>query len=571
MNPLIAKMSAPLPEQSIAPSLRFDAVTTRATCLLRATLAFSGLLVAGLGQAHIGSHASLAWFVLLLYSIYSIGLYSLALYRESLLRLRIWHWADVGWYAALVALTGGQDSVFSWFFIFPILVSSFRFGFAEGMAVSVVAEVSWLAVSLTEPAGSIEAQWQWLLLRAILLLALGYVIARWASFEIVQQRRLSFLREINRIPNPRFGPDRLIGASLERLRDFYKADTCLAVMSAGDAPPRILMAEDGRRGSALAGPTASVLAAELLSLPDRCAVAYSAPSRSMQWRGARVHVEAEGDKTQARAGRKQAEELARYLDAGSWVSVPLELRGASAGRLYLMSQRGRFDVSDIRLLRQAVEQLMPIVETVQLLDGLVSDAAEKERNKISLDLHDSTIQPYLGLKLGLESLSRKVAPDNVLAADLDELCKMTNDSIAELRRYVRELKGQPQERSASPLLEGVQRQVDKFGKFYGIEVDLNAAPNLNLNDRLTAEVLQMIGESLSNIGRHTDSRRVTINLSRRGEHFLAQIINHGSEKSVDWRHFTPGSITQRAAHLGGAVDVSPLPDGGTAVTVDIPL
>src|SRR5678815_6129832 len=67
-----------------------------------------------------------------------------------------------------------------------------------------------------------------------------------------------------------------------------------------------------------------------------------------------------------------------------------------------------------------------------------------ERQKISRDIHDSAIQPYIGLKLGLEALARKVPPDHPLYKDIARLVDMTSMEIAGLRRYVKGLKGQPE-------------------------------------------------------------------------------------------------------------------------------
>src|SRR5678809_1131489 len=66
-----------------------------------------------------------------------------------------------------------------------------------------------------------------------------------------------------------------------------------------------------------------------------------------------------------------------------------------------------------------------------------------ERQKISRDIHDSAVQPYIGLKLALEALARKVPPDHPLYKDIARLVDMTSMEIAGLRRYVKGLKGQP--------------------------------------------------------------------------------------------------------------------------------
>ena len=74
----------------------------------------------------------------MLYGIYSVGVYLLALHRDDLAAYRCWHWIDVGCYAVLIALSGGSSSVLALLFVFPILVASFRCGFAEGLHVSAV-------------------------------------------------------------------------------------------------------------------------------------------------------------------------------------------------------------------------------------------------------------------------------------------------------------------------------------------------------------------------------------------------------------------------------------------------
>jgi signal transduction histidine kinase len=60
--------------------------------------------------------------------------------------------------------------------------------------------------------------------------------------------------------------------------------------------------------------------------------------------------------------------------------------------------------------------------------------AFQERRRISRDLHDSAVQPYIGLKLGLEAMRCRFRRTE-LARDLDELIKIASDGIGELRQY----------------------------------------------------------------------------------------------------------------------------------------
>ena len=536
----------------------------RVIFLVRLILSCAGLLILGQAQFVAGVHGTAGEIVLGLFVLYSLGLYAMAVLSDIRMRGWRWHWLDTAWGLGILAASGGGDSVFHLFFLFPVLWASTVWSAREGRAVLVFSVMSALAVGVAQTLPA--PPWPLVLSRAMLLAMVGYAIVHWSGVSIQQKRRLVLLQNLNRVPNPRFGPARLIEATLERLRDFYQADTCLAVLRSTEASC-VYMAEKGHSGTSLKGDDVAELALKLLGLADPVSVCV-APGRFPQ-QGARMCFDGVGGEPEG-AVRTAVAELSNYLDGGAWVSVPLLLRGESAGRLYVLSKGVRFDRNDMAILRQAGEHLMPLVETVQLLDGLATQAASKERGRLSLDMHDVTIQPYLGLKLGLESLRRKALPGNPLLPDLDELFVMTNDSIADLRRYLRGLKGS-HAAPLSPLLDGVQKQVDQFFRLYGIETELNCAPDLYLNDRLTAEVLPMVGESLSNIGRHTRSRRVTLNLQHRGESFICQTVNHGAKDAPPWKPFTPVSLSRRAEQLGGRVMVDRLPDNGSVVSVEIPL
>jgi signal transduction histidine kinase len=200
---------------------------------------------------------------------------------------------------------------------------------------------------------------------------------------------------------------------------------------------------------------------------------------------------------------------------------------------------------------------------------LAKTAAAAERKRISLDLHDGAIQPYLGLKLGLEALRRKVSPGDALASDIDELYRMTQDSIMELRGYVRALDGRMCERTA--LADGLQRQVERFRCFYGLTIDLHLPPDLDVASGLSAELVQMVGEGLSNVGRHTASRQVSVIVARADAQLVVDVVNHGGAEAGAWRPFTPGSLTRRADYLNGCVQVMPEGTGGSIVRIAIPL
>ena len=122
------------------------------------------------------------------------------------------HWLDVTWFFVIVAFTGGVNSFLFLFFFFSILVSSLRWGFDEGARVTLASVILYSSSALIV---SGEFALPRLLLRAMFLLALGYLIAQLGENQLQLKRRLALLRGLSQLSNPRFGVDRTITAMLE--------------------------------------------------------------------------------------------------------------------------------------------------------------------------------------------------------------------------------------------------------------------------------------------------------------------------------------------------------------------
>jgi signal transduction histidine kinase len=124
--------------------------------------------------------------------------------------------------------------------------------------------------------------------------------------------------------------------------------------------------------------------------------------------------------------RAALEQLANLLETDSFITMPVYFGHRPIGRLYATSRRFRYVEPDLRFLQQVIGQAALVVENIQLLDRLASQVATQERQRISRDLHDGTIQPYIGL------LTEALPPgsDTLLAAEADDLARMAGEGIA---------------------------------------------------------------------------------------------------------------------------------------------
>lgn len=523
--------------------------------------------------------------VLVLYIAYSAALYLLTARRiRHKQAIPPWsYWADIGWYTLLLALSGGAHSIFFFGFFFAILVASFEWGFTSGLLATVISAVLFVTVGLVTANDGSNFELHRFLVRLLYLFVLGYLMAHWGGLKVTLNRRLKLLREIATVTSARMGVDPLIDSTIDRLRTFYDVDTYLLILAdSGAADYRLHRVK--RYNSAAprdARPIPEEMAEVLLGLPAEHAVISREGLRG--WRRLDHIYDVTKHESVANVGDTRST-LATLLDAKSLVTVPLRHHNQTVGRLYLTSERRRaFNTSDVQFLIQVADYLMPVIDSIRLVDRLAAEAAEEERKRIARDIHDSIIQPYIGLQMGLAGVRQKLTGDGIdlssdrnnllevirdAAADTDHLIDMTGEGINDLRRYVHGLRDAGE--SEGGLISSVRRFASKFTQATDIVVQVRADGDIRVDDRLASEMFQIIVEGLSNIRRHTQSERALIDIERSDSRLILRIENDGTRGSTP-PPFKPRSITERALSLGGRAYVEAFGDMGTSVIVEIPL
>jgi signal transduction histidine kinase len=562
-----------LPRQGSRSGVRVEAVDARMLAIMRCVLALSALVIIWIDPLEPSRLVELTYASLGAYCVYGVGVALLAWRTDWPPPVRALHWLDVAFYAYLVALTEGTSSIFFQFFLFAILVASFSRGFREGFAVAVASFALFLTVGvLASPTGK-AFELDRTLLRAVYLLGLGYVIAHMGGYELLLKRRLRLLQEITHHWNPRLGVEHAIGSNLERLLEFYGAASCVLVLHRPGTAAAYLMhrALRGRPGEAsIANLLAEGAARALLGLPATVG-AYGHDPAGPWWtqrRGFAAHDIETETRAEMRAAELQA--LANLLDAHALLTVPYAQRDGTHGRIFLTDARRGFGHSDVDFLTQVSAAIATVVENMQLMEQLVARAGEHERLAISRDLHDTTIQPYIGLKMSLDALRRTAGPDNPLSRQIADLVDMTEMTIRDLRGYAERLRDQAP-LAGEFLVAAVRRQIERLGRFYGLEVELTSELSPRLQGRLAAEAFQIIAEALSNVLRHTASKKASVSMRCDESNLLLKIGNESRGGAGMAPVFTPRSIAERAKALGGETRVDSLPEGRTVVQVSVPL
>jgi signal transduction histidine kinase len=552
-----------------ASALHSTVLDNRIVAVMRLVLAASGLIIILIDPSEPSRFVVSTYLALSLYVAHSVVLCVSAFRSVESKKLGLLqsHWWDVAWYVLLIALSRGTSSIFFFGFFFAILVASFREGFASGFRTTCISVFLFSTVGfVTAPSGD-EFELNRFLIRPIYLLVLGYMMSYWGGFEIKLKRRLDLLREVTVLSNPRFGVDRTITMLMERVQQFYGAQGCI-IVTIKDAQAHQYHIHQSTKTNTYSQPLAPNVAHLLLALPPTSAVVYW----GHQWWHWLLHASEyqaydtpSGQRIKIEPERLQS--LTATLETCTFVSVPVYYHTNIRGRAFLLSNTSSFDSSDPDFLLQLTAQVIPVIDNIQLVDQLASSAAEEERRRIARNLHDSVIQPYIGLQMGLNAVRQKLIRGELVTSDVDRLITIVDDEVGSLRSYVGTLKNHVEHEES--LVPSIRRFAEKFTIATGITISINTAPDLAINDRLAAELFQMVAEALSNIRRHTQATHAEISLTRHGNTVMLNIANKADDGSSST--FVPKSITERAGALGGRALVTRNEQNQTIVNIAIPL
>lgn len=542
---------------------------------VRFVIACTCLLVFFLEPINSGIPKEFTHILLISYCLYSaifVFVYDMQSFQKFVSN-RLIYWIDVIVFSALIAFTGGVDSVFFFFLFFPIIVAAFSYGLIEGQKVIAFSVIVFTVVGVTfiPPGKSYDLGLA--IMRPIILIVFGAMIAFWGEGRIVLKRRLGLLQEIGTNWNPRFGFNHAIMINLHRLVEFYNGSRCILVKERADQIPKFVMYScDRDKPIVKASPKeiSDTTAKVLFSLPNSIAVAYENPS-AHSLRNFNRYIAYDIDTLESSTNYLNVcETLSNLFDEESFLSVPYKQQGVTSGRIFLTAGKREFTRSDVGFTQQVAEVIASVVENMHLIENLIAEAEGQERHRISLDVHDTTIQPYIGLTLALDALAQDFQDNTHLTANIREIIMMANMTIQDLRSYKDTLREKSLMRG-DVLISGVKNQVERLLRFYGIQVEVEGSVDPNLSGRMAEAAFQIIKEGLSNILRHTNAKSGFVNFQSTETELLLQIGNELDNNAQGKNKFKPKSIFERVNSLNGSARVETNQNGYTVIVVTIPL
>lgn len=223
------------------------------------------------------------------------------------------------------------------------------------------------------------------------------------------------------------------------------------------------------------------------------------------------------------------------------------------------------------------------LKELDVYSQIMIDGIEKERKRISKELHDTIIQNLKVIQLENETI--EINDDKGLLLNRKNKIKaITDESIKQLRKLCHNLN--PPEIKSS-LLASLTAIFNQFREDSNIQLNIKAEDDLITGTFTTQQILhifRIVQESLINIKNHADAKTVSILIRNKNKlengitikYLLIFIMDDGigfDENKINKseRHFGIENMRERAKLLGGKLDIISEIGEGTEITLEVPL
>ena len=261
-------------------------------------------------------------------------------------------------------------------------------------------------------------------------------------------------------------------------------------------------------------------------------------------------------------------------EMGPAMFLPLAVRDRALGTLAVSNRPGgrTFSHEDLALVETFAGQASVAIEYGRAQGELKRLTVMDERERIAKELHDGVIQSLFAVGMGLQSAAT-LSRDPDLERRVSDAVSEIDHAIRDLRNYIFGLR--PGILADRQLDQAIRRLTEDFqgktGVTTAVEIDGRVAAEISGR---AGDVIQLIREALSNVGRHAEAATCRVSLFRADGRALLEIDDDG-------KGFDPAAskvkgqglqnLAEGANSLGGELEVVSATGDGTTIRVRVPL
>lgn len=254
----------------------------------------------------------------------------------------------------------------------------------------------------------------------------------------------------------------------------------------------------------------------------------------------------------------------------SFLGMPMLFQDSVVGHLYCTNHRdGAFTRDDEEILGFLARHAAVLIHTARLTQELQGAILAEERQRISMDLHDGTLQAVYGVILGLDTLMARDLADLDVHTVLEDVADRLTGIIQSIRGTVQNLR-----QHEPDLLRALQAMIDDLSASDVVRLQSADAHYRRLDPDQADQVLGWAREAVSNAIRHSGAAHIDVTWHGGHDHFFLVVTDDGQGFDVAAAqrtgHFGLVHLRERAERLGGQVSFESAPGQGTRVTLTAP-
>jgi two-component system sensor histidine kinase NreB len=213
---------------------------------------------------------------------------------------------------------------------------------------------------------------------------------------------------------------------------------------------------------------------------------------------------------------------------------------------------------------------------IQSLFQQVISIQEQERRRIARDIHDQVGQQMTALRMSLEAWRSRSGNDPALVEHAERTMKLADELDQCIDYLTWELR--PAALDQFGLSSALRNLVTGWSQRFGIPADFDASGDdgARLPMDVEANLYRLVQEALHNVVKHAGATHVTVVLDRGADETVLVVEDNGcgfvaSATSEYQAGLGLISMRERAALVGGRLEIETNPGNGTAVFVRVPV
>ncbi len=275
------------------------------------------------------------------------------------------------------------------------------------------------------------------------------------------------------------------------------------------------------------------------------------------------------------------EELDRGADALESGGTEFALGNRSETRYYTLdvsylTDWRRLRVGQLLLIRDVTVQKQIQAQSVKQERVL---AMLKERERLSRELHDSLGQVFAFIDIQGQTVRRLIGRGDISAADryLGRLIDAAREANTDIRESIHGLRLTS---CGEDLFETLDRYLTRFERNSGIKTKLERLPSIPkdaFEPLVEVELLRILQEALTNVRKHAKASCVEVSFCAADGWARITVTDNGEGFDLYGRSDLPGEhiglrvMHERAAEVGGRLDIHSRPGQGSEITVQVPM